>query len=59
MLDLNETVRGMRDLLRSTIGGAIQVEITLEPEPWPALVDPTQLESPCSISPSTRATPCR
>ena len=44
VLDLNETVRGMRDLLRSTIGGAIQVEITLEPEPWPALVDPTQLE---------------
>jgi signal transduction histidine kinase len=44
ILDLNETVAGMRDLLQSTIGGAINVEITLEPDLWPAFVDPTQIE---------------
>ncbi len=44
ILDLNETVAGMCDLLQSTIGGAINVEIGLEPSLWPAFVDPTQIE---------------
>ncbi len=44
VLDLNETVGGMRDLLQSTIGGSFDIDITLAPMLWPALVDPTQLE---------------
>lgn len=43
-LDLNETVRGMRELLRSTIGATIQVETRLSTGLWRALADPTQLE---------------
>jgi signal transduction histidine kinase len=44
VLDLNEAVIGMRDLLQSTIGGSIGIEIDLGDQLWPALVDPTQLE---------------
>jgi signal transduction histidine kinase/ActR/RegA family two-component response regulator len=43
-LDLNETIAGMRDLLQSTLGGSINIEIRLADDVWPALVDPTQLE---------------
>jgi signal transduction histidine kinase len=43
-LDLNETIGGMRDLLQSTIGGSMHIETQLEPNLWPGLVDPTQLE---------------
>lgn len=43
-VDLNETVASMRDLLRSTIGGSVQLQMTLHPSPWHALVDPTQIE---------------
>ncbi|MFC7665881.1 response regulator [Methylorubrum suomiense] len=34
----------MRDLLESSIGGAIQIETTLQDDLWPALVDATQIE---------------
>ena len=34
----------MRDLLQSTIGGTVRIETTLQPDLWPALVDPTQIE---------------
>jgi signal transduction histidine kinase len=44
VIDLNETVAGMRDLLQSTIGGSIRIETRLTRDLWPALVDPTQLE---------------
>jgi signal transduction histidine kinase len=44
VLDLNETVAGMRDLLQSTMGGSIRIDTKLTPGLWPALVDPTQLE---------------
>jgi signal transduction histidine kinase/ActR/RegA family two-component response regulator len=44
VLDLNETVAGMRDLLQSTMGGSIRIETSLAHGLWPALVDPTQLE---------------
>jgi CheY-like chemotaxis protein/nitrogen-specific signal transduction histidine kinase len=44
VLDLNETVAGMRDLLQSSIGGSIKIETRLAHGLWPALVDPTQLE---------------
>ncbi len=44
VLDLNETIGGMRDLLQSTIGGSMRIDISLGPGLWPGLVDPTQLE---------------
>ena len=43
-LDLNDTVAGMSDLLRSTMGGSVRVETIQKPGLWPALVDPTQIE---------------
>jgi CheY-like chemotaxis protein len=43
-IDLNETVGGMRDLLRSTMGGSIHIDTCLGADLWSALVDPTQLE---------------
>jgi CheY-like chemotaxis protein len=43
-LDLGELIGGMRDLLQSTMGGSIQIEAKLQPDTWPALADPTQLE---------------
>ena len=42
--DLNETVTRMGDLLKSTTGGGIEVEMRLAPDLAPALVDPTQIE---------------
>jgi len=44
VIDLNETVAGMRDLLQSTIGGGIRIQTQLTMDLWPALVDLTQLE---------------
>lgn len=44
VINLNETVGGMRDLLQSTIGGSFDIDIALAPGLWPALVDPTQIE---------------
>ena len=41
---LNDTVASMRDLLQSSIGGAVRIETTLQPNLWPALVDATQIE---------------
>ena len=41
---LNQTVVAMRDLLQSSIGGAVQIETTLQADLWPALVDATQIE---------------
>ncbi|UXY15382.1 response regulator [Chitiniphilus purpureus] len=44
VLDLNATIQGMLDLLRSTLGGSVLIEIELAGQPWLALVDPTQVE---------------
>jgi CheY-like chemotaxis protein len=44
VIDLNGTVQGMSELLRSTMGGSIAVSARLQPELWSALVDPTQIE---------------
>jgi signal transduction histidine kinase len=44
IIDLNETVRSMRDLIASTMGGTILIKIDLEPDLWRAMVDPTQIE---------------
>ncbi|GJD57497.1 response regulator [Methylobacterium dankookense] len=41
---LNDTVAAMRDLLQSSIGGAVEIAMVLEPGLWPALADPTQIE---------------
>ncbi|MBB5049253.1 PAS domain S-box-containing protein [Rhodopseudomonas rhenobacensis] len=43
-VDLNETVAKMRELLQSSMGGAVRLETVLQPDLWPALVDPTQIE---------------
>ncbi|MBV8801167.1 MAG: response regulator [Alphaproteobacteria bacterium] len=43
-LNLHGLLDGMRDLLRSTMGGSIQIDTREEPNVWPALADPTQLE---------------
>ena len=44
-VDLNETVRGMKDLLQSTIGGSVRIlEPDLAEDLWPAMIDPTQIE---------------
>ena len=44
VIDLNETVQGMSELLKSTMGGSIAVNVRLQPGLWSALVDPTQIE---------------
>ncbi|TXM72443.1 response regulator [Methylobacterium sp. WL12] len=41
---LNDTVVSMGELLQSSIGGAVQIETTLQADLWPALIDATQIE---------------
>ena len=43
-VDLNDTVRSMSDLLQSTMGGSVRIETALQPDLWPAMIDPTQIE---------------
>ncbi len=43
-VNLNQAMRGMEELLRSTLGGTVRLEVALQPDLWPALVDQTQLE---------------
>jgi signal transduction histidine kinase len=43
-IDLNDTVRSMRDLLQATMGGSIRIDIVLQSDLWPAMIDPTQIE---------------
>jgi signal transduction histidine kinase/CheY-like chemotaxis protein len=43
-VDLNQLVRGMRDLLASTLGRSIRVETALNESLWLALADPVQIE---------------
>jgi signal transduction histidine kinase len=43
-VDLNRVVRGIDELLRSTVGTDIRIETRLDTELWPALVDPMQIE---------------
>jgi signal transduction histidine kinase len=42
--DLNALVRGMRDLVQAAISQDIRLELALQPDVWPALVDESQLE---------------
>jgi len=43
-VDVNALVRGLTEMLRGTIGGAVRVETALSDDVWPAFADPTQLE---------------
>jgi PAS domain S-box-containing protein len=43
-VDLGELVQGMRDLVASSVGPAIEVRISVAPDLQPALADPNQLE---------------
>ena len=43
-VDLNETVKSMRDLLQSSMGGSVRIEVRLGRDLWPAMIDPTQIE---------------
>ncbi|MBC6980177.1 MHYT domain-containing protein [Caulobacter sp. 17J80-11] len=43
-VDVNAMIEGMRDLLTSTLGGGVRIEIELKPDLPPAKADPTQLE---------------
>ncbi len=43
-VDLNETVSGMHDLLQSTMGGSVDIQVRLADGLWPAMIDPTQIE---------------
>ena len=43
-IDLNEVVEAMQGLLRSTLGGQLQVKLALEPSLWAAMADRTQVE---------------
>jgi signal transduction histidine kinase len=42
--DANESLMNRRDLLQSTLGGAIMINTRLRPGIWRALADPTQIE---------------
>ncbi len=42
--DLNTVINGMLDLLRSAVGGNIEVDLALDEALWPVLVDTTQIE---------------
>jgi PAS domain S-box-containing protein len=44
-VDLNAVVEGMRELLTRTIGRTIDVRLAQTPDLWPALIDPTQIET--------------
>jgi len=44
VVELNQTIAGMRELMESTLGRAITIDMRLADELWHALVDPTQFE---------------
>jgi PAS domain S-box-containing protein len=43
--DVNELIAGIVKLLERTLGEEIQITLDLDPETWPVVVDPAQLES--------------
>ncbi|HEX5455595.1 MAG TPA: response regulator [Stellaceae bacterium] len=43
-VNLNAVISEMGDMLARTIGSTVKVRSELEPDIWPALVDPTQIE---------------
>ncbi|RYH32942.1 MAG: PAS domain-containing hybrid sensor histidine kinase/response regulator, partial [Alcaligenaceae bacterium] len=43
--DVNQLIGGMQDMLQRTIGPLVALELVLEPEVWPVLIDASQLEN--------------
>ncbi|MBV9992241.1 MAG: PAS domain S-box protein [Alphaproteobacteria bacterium] len=43
-IDLAERLSAMRELLASSVGGAIKLEVTVAPEVWPVEIDPSEFE---------------
>jgi signal transduction histidine kinase len=43
-VDLNATIHGMRNILDSAVGLRARIELALAPDPWPAMVDQSQIE---------------
>jgi signal transduction histidine kinase/ActR/RegA family two-component response regulator len=43
-IDLNQTIQNMRELLQSSVGATLPIELKLQPGLWRAEVDPTQIE---------------
>jgi PAS domain S-box-containing protein len=43
--DANRLIAGMEDLIRRTVGPQIAVTVSSDPQLWPILVDPNQLEN--------------
>ncbi|SDV46765.1 hybrid sensor histidine kinase/response regulator [Chitinasiproducens palmae] len=43
--DVNRLVAGMEDIVRRTVGPAIELTVSADPGLWPTLVDPNQLEN--------------
>ncbi|HWX64647.1 ATP-binding protein [Bradyrhizobium sp.] len=41
--DVNRLILDTAKLLRSTLGESVEIKTTLEEDPWPAMVDPSQL----------------
>jgi len=44
-VDVNRLVEALGPMLRRTLGEHIEITFTCDPQLWPAMVDPTQLES--------------
>lgn len=44
---INDLVTGMADMLKRTLGEQIDIRMALDPNVWPVLADPTQVESAC------------
>jgi CheY-like chemotaxis protein len=45
VVSLNDLVSSMTDLIRSTVGGGVDIQISLQPDIWAAHCDVNQLES--------------
>ena len=45
VLDVNQLALGMEDMLRRTLGGNVELKLTLKPDVWPVEADTSQLES--------------
>ncbi len=44
-VDINQLVKGMREMIDSTMGPGVEVRVILDEGLWPTLVDPHQLEN--------------
>ena len=42
-IDLDQLLAGINDLLHTSMGDAIRIEAQVQPDTWPALVDPNQI----------------